>query len=195
MRFLKIRTLSLAVAFLSASIISMNELKAQDTLAKYILTPKPGPAPKINGPKVFGVRPGHPIVFTIPASGTRPMEFSAKNLPAGVKVDAKTGQISGSIAKAGEYICRLQAKNKSGTATRPFKIVVGETIALTPPMGWNSWNIYGNKVTQAVVSANTRAMAGSGLINHGWSYMNIDDAWQGKRGGKFNAILPDSATF
>ncbi|HWB92132.1 MAG TPA: hypothetical protein VG605_09775, partial [Puia sp.] len=34
-----------------------------------ILTPAPAAAPRINGPKVFGVRPGHPIVFTIPATG------------------------------------------------------------------------------------------------------------------------------
>ena len=31
-------------------------------------------------------------------------------------------------------------------------------------------------------------MVESGLINHGWTYMNIDDGWQGKRGGPFNAI-------
>ena len=55
-----------------------------DTLSQYILTPKAGPEPKINGPKVFGVRPGHPVIFTIPASGTRPMTFSADNLPNGI---------------------------------------------------------------------------------------------------------------
>lgn len=168
---------------------------ANDSLTKAILTPSPGPAPRINGPKVFGVRPGHPIVFTIPATGDRPMKFSARNLPEGVNVEESTGKISGSISKPGAYVVTLQARNKKGTATRPFKIVVGETIALTPPMGWNSWNIYGNKVTQELVSANVKAMAGSGLINHGWSYMNIDDAWQGRRGGAFHGILPDSSTF
>jgi alpha-galactosidase len=170
-------------------------VKAQDTLSQYILTPKPGPAPRINGPKVFGVRPGHPIVFTIPATGDRPMSFSATKLPEGVKLDSKTGRLSGSIAKPGEYVITLQAKNKVGTATRPFKIVVGETIALTPPMGWNSWNIYASKVTQELVLANAKAMASRGLINHGWSYMNIDDVWQGRRGGDYYAILPDSTTF
>jgi alpha-galactosidase len=63
---------------------------AQDTLSKYILTPKESPQPKINGPKIFGVRPNHPIVFTIPATGERPMSFSADNLPKGVTVEAKT---------------------------------------------------------------------------------------------------------
>ena len=168
---------------------------AQDTLSKYILTPKQGPAPKINGPKVFGVRPGHPVIFTIPASGIKPMTFSADNLPRGVKVDAKTGKISGSIDKPGEYTIILHAKNNAGETKRTFKLVVGEIIALTPPMGWNSWNIYATKVTQELVLANAKAMVSSGLIDHGWSYMNIDDVWQGKRGGEFYAILPDSVTF
>ncbi len=62
-------------------------------------------------------------------------------------------------------------------------------------MGWNSWNIYGSKVNQELLLANAKAMVSSGLINYGWSYMNIDDCWQGKRGGAFYAILPDSAVF
>ena len=166
-----------------------------DTLSKYILTPKPLPAPKINGPKIFGVRPGHPVIFRIPATGARPIMFSAKGLPPGVKLDGNTGQLTGVINKKGEYNIIIQAKNSAGISARPFKIVVGETIALTPPMGWNSWNVYASKVTQALVLANAKAMAASGLIDHGWSYMNIDDVWQGKRGGEFFAILPDSATF
>jgi alpha-galactosidase len=170
-------------------------LHAQDTLSRYILTPRPGPEPRINGPKIFGVRPGHPILFTIPASGTKPITFDIDNLPKGVKFDKNTGRLSGSIDKPGEYKMVIEAKNKAGKTKRDFKIVVGETIALTPPMGWNSWNIYASKVTQELVLANATAMARSGLMDHGWSYMNIDDVWQGKRGGEFHAILPDSSTF
>ncbi len=175
--------------------IFCNVTQAQDTLSKYILTPKQRPEPKINGAMVFGVRPGHPIIYSIAASGLKPLLFSADRLPKGVKVDAKTGRISGSIDKAGEYTIKLYAKNKTGKAYRELKIVVGETIALTPPMGWNSWNIYASKVTQELVLANAKAMVSSGLSEHGWSYMNIDDVWQGKRGGDFFGILPDSSTF
>ena len=170
-------------------------LKAQDSLSQYILTPKAGPVPRINGPKIFGVRPGHPILFTIPATGDRPVNFSADNLPKELKLDTKTGRISGSLSKTGEYNITLHAKNKIGQTSRALKIVVGETIALTPPMGWNSWNIYATKVTQELVLANAKAMASSGLIDHGWSYMNIDDVWQGKRGGKYNGIMPNDSTF
>ncbi len=177
--------------------IFSNAVKAQtnDSLSKYILTPKPGLVPHINGPKVFGVRPGHPIIFKIPASGEKPVAFEIENLPKGVRLDKNSGQLSGSIDKPGEYKMVIEAKNKSGKIKRDFKIVVGETIALTPPMGWNSWNIYASKVTQKLVLANAKAMFSSGLIDHGWSYMNIDDVWQGRRGGKYHGIMPDSATF
>lgn len=164
---------------------------AQGQDAAYILTPNAGPEPHINGTKILGVRPGHPIVFTVPATGIRPMSFSAEGLPHGVRLNKKTGQLSGSIATPGDYGITLSAKNKKGRAKEEFTIVVGEKIALTPPMGWNSWNVYGGKITQALVLANARAMVSSGLINHGWSYMNIDDTWQGKRGGKWHAIQPD----
>src|SRR5512138_3795939 len=59
------------------------------------LTPKPGPAPRVNGPQVYGCRPGHPFLYRIPAQGERPMVFSAASLPAGLSLDADTGIIAG----------------------------------------------------------------------------------------------------
>ena len=191
--------LTSAKQMLSIVVLSMScycpSVIAQEVNSTITLTPKAKPEPRINGPKVFGVRPGHPILFTIPASGSRPMAFSASQLPKGVKVDPKTGAISGSIAKAGNYVFKIEASNSIGKANRDFKIIVGEEIALTPPMGWNHYNIYGTRITQAQVLTQAKAMAESGLINYGWSYMNIDDGWQGKRGGKHFAILPDSIRF
>ena len=160
-----------------------------------ILTPTPGPAPHINGPTVFGVRPGHPILFTIPVTGHRPIQFTAEGLPPSVHLDKATGRLTGSINAPGKYALTLHARNKAGQAQRLLTLIVGDKIALTPPMGWNSWNIYATKITQELVAANAGAMANSGLINHGWSYLNIDDCWQGARGGAFNGILPDSSIF
>jgi len=166
-----------------------------DTTTPYILTPTPGPAPRINGPKVYGVRPNHPILFSIPATGARPITFTAVNLPNGAHLDPSTGRISGTIPNPGTYSITLHAKNKAGQTTQTIKLIVGETIALTPPMGWNSWNIYATKITQDLVAANAKAMVTSGLVDHGWTYMNIDDCWQGARGGAWQGILPDSGIF
>ncbi len=152
-------------------------IAAAPVVEKYVLTPKAGPEPKLTGPKVFGVRPGNPFLFTVTATGERPMEFSAKDLPAGLKLDSKTGQITGKLEKEGKFTVRLTAKNARGAAERDFRIVVGPTIALTPPMGWNSWNCWGPAVSDAKVRASAKAMVDTGLINHGWSYINIDDVW------------------
>ena len=154
----------------------------KEDLSKMILTPKPSPKPRINGAKVFGVRPGNPFFFTIPATGDRPMTFSADNLPAGLQLDAQTGRITGSLSQQGEYNVILHAKNSRGQAKSGFKIVCGPTIGLTPALGWNSWNVFGPAVTAALVQSNADAMVSSGLINHGWTYMNIDDYWEKNEG-------------
>lgn len=163
--------------------------------AAVILTPRPGPQPRINGPSVFGVRPGNPFLYSIPATGSRPMTFSADSLPAGLKLDAATGRISGTLADKGEHAITLHAKNAEGAAQKRFRIVVGEEIALTPPLGWNSYNCWGAEVDAEKVMRSARGLIASGLDQHGWSYVNIDDTWQGERGGPFHAIQPDPQRF
>jgi alpha-galactosidase len=145
-----------------------------------LLTPAPGPAPKINGPKVYGVRPNSPFLYRIPCTGTRPIEFAAENLPAGLSLDAKTGIITGKLAQAGANKTTLIAKNAQGQDRRDFFIVVGETLALTPPMGWNSWYIHYNRVTDAILRQSADVMIASGMADFGYQYVNIDDCWMVK---------------
>jgi len=147
-----------------------------------VLTPRPPASPRINGPAVFGVRPSHPCLYTIPATGDRPMTFSVKRLPRGLKVDAQSGQISGAIERPGTYTMTLRAKNGRGTAKREFKIVCGDTLALTPHMGWNSWYVWENHVSDQIMRQAADAMVSSGMIQHGYQYVNIDDCWAVKPG-------------
>jgi alpha-galactosidase len=155
-----------------------------------ILTPKPGLRPRFTGPSVFGVRPGNPILFSLTATGQRPMEFAATGLPKGVVLNSATGDLTGHVSVPGEMTIRVVAKNARGSATRDLKLIVGERISLTPPMGWNSWNSWGWLVTQEQVASSATMMANS-LRDHGWTYVNIDDTWQGKRGGPLNSIQPN----
>lgn len=152
--------------------------------APYILTPKPSPKPRINGAKVVGCRPGRPFLFAVPATGDRPMTFSARGLPAGLQLDAMTGIITGAVQTRGDYVVTLRAKNKLGKADRKLTIRCGNTIALTPPMGWNSWNCFASAVTAEKVNAAADAMIQSGLVNHGWTYINIDDFWEKNPGSQ-----------
>src|SRR5580698_6268829 len=64
-----------------------------------IRTPPASPAPRINGPDVFGVRPGNPFLYQVPATGDRPMTFSTDHLPRSLKLDAATGRLTGKLHK------------------------------------------------------------------------------------------------
>src|SRR5437660_3593719 len=65
--------------------------------APELRTLKPGPAPHINGPSIFGARPGAPFLYRIPASGERPIKFEVSHLPSGLHLDSKTGEIRVSL--------------------------------------------------------------------------------------------------
>jgi alpha-galactosidase len=147
----------------------------------YILTPKPSAKPKINSASVFGVRPGSPFQFRIPASGDRPMTFQVTGLPQGLELDQKTGLITGMLVEAGTYVIQLKAKNMKGIAEKSLRIICGDKIALTPPMGWNSWNCFAHEVSGEKIKRAAEAMVKTGLINYGWNYVNIDDYWQNNR--------------
>jgi len=170
---------------------SLSDLVVKTTVEPYILTPEPSDMPKINGAKVFGVRPGNPFLYNIAATGKRPMTFSAENLPEGFTLDAATGRITGTVLSKGDHRVLLKAKNEFGEAQRALDIKVGNQICLTPPMGWNSWNCWACAVDDAKVRASADAMVSSGLINHGWSYINIDDCWEIKPGAKEPELLGD----
>ena len=156
-----------------------------------ILTPLPPATPRINGARIYGQRPGRPFLFTVPATGDRPMSFSASGLPPSLKLDTNTGRITGTVDSPGEFLVKLRASNDKGSDERKLKIVIGDTIALTPPMGWNSWNCWAKDVDAEKVLASAKAMVDKKLIDHGWTYINIDDSWQGQRGGEFNGIQPN----
>ena len=145
-----------------------------------VLTPPSGPAPLIHGAKTFGVRPGSPFLFTVAATGDRPITFGAQGLPTGLHLDPQTGIITGTLNEKGDHAVTLSAKNAVGTTERSLKIVCGPTIGLTPAMGWNSWNCFASAVTEDKIKAAADAMVSSGLINHGFTYVNIDDFWQVK---------------
>jgi len=164
------------------------QLKNKDYVT---LTPKPSAKPRINGAKVFGVRPNAPVQFTIAATGKTPLEFSAVNLPKGLKLDKNSGIITGILSNEGEYTVTVKVKNSVGSAQRKLALVCGNKIALTPPMGWNSWNCFAGSVSAEKVKAAADEMIKKGLINHGWTYINIDDYWETKPGSNDPTLQGD----
>jgi len=54
-------------------------------------------------------------------------------------------------------------------------------LAATPPMGWNSWNHFAERVDDETIRATADALVSTGLRDAGYIYLNIDDTWEGKR--------------
>ena len=120
--------------------------------------------PAIHGPRVIGGTPGRPFLFKIPATGQEPLRFEAAPLPPGLSVDEHTGILSGSLQQAGSTPVQIRVSGPKGTATRTLTIVAGEhKLALTPPLGWNSWNVWGGAIDDAKIRQAADGMVKSGL--------------------------------
>lgn len=150
-------------------------------------------APRFIGAEAYGVRPGHELIWRVPIYAAEKVE--AVSLPEGIAFDAARRVLRGTIAEAGDYPVVLKAAGEGETVTRTLTLRVGEAICLAPPMGWNSWYSYSEAVSQEGIEKVARLLDSTGLADYGWSYVNIDDCWQGDRpAGKAlrsNARFPD----
>lgn len=141
---------------------------------------------EINGPRIVGCTPGKPFLFLIPATGTI-SRYEAKGLPKGLKLDPKSGVISGQIDQPSDTVCIVSVRGARGTVQRDLRIVCGpHKLALTPPMGWNSWNVWGTSVDAKKIRDSATAFVTAGLAKYGYQYVNIDDAWEGGRDAQGN---------
>ncbi len=62
------------------------------------------------------------------------------------------------------------------------------SIALTPPMGWNSWNHFAAKVDDKTIRQTADLIVSTGMRDAGYVYVNIDDTWEGKRDAQGNIL-------
>ncbi|HEY5345267.1 MAG TPA: putative Ig domain-containing protein, partial [Verrucomicrobiae bacterium] len=188
---------------LLAFVTAANILSAQTVLPNVSLTAREeqviaasaiASAPQFNGARVVGIYSGTPLIYSLAVSGERPMAFSVKNLPAGLKLDSQTGIITGMLANKGEFTFTASAKNSAGAATAKIKIACGDSLALTPPMGWNSYDCFGDNVVESEVLANAHYIAEK-MQPLGWDTVVVDYCWSdpgahdNNRNGRANAPL------
>ncbi|HZQ43516.1 MAG TPA: putative Ig domain-containing protein [Acidobacteriaceae bacterium] len=151
-------------------------------------TPPAPETPRINGPVIYGARPGHPFLYRIPCTGVRPMRFSVKRLPSSLTLDPHSGIISGiAPQRRGSYRLTLVAANKLGKTSRAFTLLIGDTLGLTPQMGWNDWYTHYAHPTDRDIRTAADAMVSSGMADYGYQFIDIDDAWARKP----NSDVPD----
>lgn len=65
----------------------------------------------------------------------------------------------------------------------------------TPPMGWNSWNTFGENINEELIFGVADKMVESGLKDLGYSYLVIDDCWSLKERGRDGRLVPDPKKF
>ncbi len=150
-------------------------------------------APRFNGALVVGLRPNTALIYSLSVSGERPVTFAARQLPAGLSLDSQSGIISGSLSEAGEYRFVALAKNSAGESQAEIKIIAGDTLALTPPLGWNSYDNFGDAVTETDTLANAEWLK-QHLQPFGWDTVVVDFRWYDSLADGFRVQDPEGVT-
>ena len=88
------------------------------------------------------------------------------------------------------FISRLLVMSIAFTSLALAQSRPAESLAATPPMGWNSWNWFAGKVTDKDIRQAADLIISSGMRDAGYVYVNIDDTWKGIR---FHAVHPSTA--
>lgn len=115
---------------------------------------------------------------------------------------AAAGAVAGGI-KVGADIknkkfCPVCTVKKAAKKLRLSQTAVGEYnngVALTPPMGWSSWNLFGTNISEDLIKEIAVATEKSGLRDAGYIYINIDDCWQASARDEEGKIQCDKQTF
>ena len=184
--------LTALTASICASLVQAADVPApaDADLSSRILTPPPPASPRINGPTIYGQRPGRPFLYHIPATGTRPMRFAVDGLPPGLKLDEKTGQLTGKIDAPGEFQTTLRATNPAGgieggiTNGEEIRVRVYVKPLSTLPKALHSVDLKSKEEFQAQVErTDVSAIAAAGVVGEAMMAFVLAEAVLEKFGG------------
>ncbi len=133
-------------------------------------------APVLRPPFVFGAYPNSTVILPITAHAQGQVSYSAVHLPAGLHISHTTGSITGLTTHRGVFHFSVTASNFKGRMTHEYTLNVGSRVALTPPMGWNSYDYYGDRVNEAQVLINAQYLHRY-LQQFGWNTIVVDYRW------------------
>ena len=92
-------------------------------------------------------------------------------------------------------ICVIKKFVRSHRLNQPVTEKYNNGVALTPPMGWSSWNLFKYKINEDLIKEIAVAMKESGLAEAGYRYVNIDDCWQNSSRDENGKLQADFITF
>ncbi len=105
----------------------------------------------------------------------------------GIAVALKNNTLSAPAAAA-RAVNALKVTTKS-------EVGYDNGVALTPPMGWSSWNTFRNHISEELILQIATAMKNSGLAEAGYQYVNLDDCWQSSARDENGRFVADRTTF
>ena len=116
---------------------------------------------------------------------------------AGAGAAAATAAIAGIKIKKKEFcpVCTVKKAVHKLHLDQRSAALYDNGVALTPPMGWSSWNLFASKINEDLIKEIADAMDKSGLREAGYQYVNIDDCWQSSERDKNGRLQWDKATF
>ena len=92
-------------------------------------------------------------------------------------------------------ICSAKKLINKAILNQSVETKYNNAVALTPPMGWSSWNLFRNKISEDLIKEIADAMKNSGLADVGYTYVNIDDCWQASERDKNGRLQCDPYNF
>jgi alpha-galactosidase len=101
-------------------------------------------------------------------------------------------RIFASLSLAALALASLAASSQAPSAPNA-QLAPSQLVAQTPPMGWNSWNFFAERVTDKDIRAAADNLVATGMKDAGYIFVNIDDTWQGERDA--NGVLHTNARF
>lgn len=84
---------------------------------------------------------------------------------------------------------------KHPTSVKPDLEQYDNGVALTPPMGWSSWNTFKNRINEKLILETATAMKDNGLVDAGYRYLNLDDCWQSSQRDENGELAGDYEAF
>ncbi len=175
-------------------------LRYMDTVQIFQGTADGGPA--IISRRIALAPPHWDFLYIVVAVGSGNLKVSVEGLPEGLAYSpdgpkyfirretdrpeqiAVTGCIRGRYRSPEKRAFTITATNEKGTASQKVEIRPPNLVAPTPPMGWLSWEFYGEDISQEKVIKTIDGMATAGLDKHGWKYIVLDDGWQQALGSR-----------
>ncbi|ONK56611.1 uncharacterized protein A4U43_C10F10710 [Asparagus officinalis] len=75
------------------------------------------------------------------------------------------------------------------------RALLSNGLAITPPMGWNSWNHFDCSINEKIIKETADALVSTGLAEFGYRYVNIDDCWAEYNRSAKGYLVPRKSTF